>query len=51
MIEALTTKNDYRSSIAKSIDYCLTTTSLGAYDYYKGKVRDRYDLVIGRAHV
>ncbi len=44
MIEALTTKNDYRSSIEKSIDYCLTTTSLGTDDYYKGKVRDRYDL-------
>ena len=44
MIEALKTQNNYRSAIRKSISNCLTTTSLGIEDYYRGKVRDRYDL-------
>ena len=44
MIEALNTKNDYRGEIEKHIAYCLTSTNLTQEDYYKGKVRDRYDL-------
>ena len=44
MIEALDTKNDYREKISRHIDYCLTSTNLTSDEYYKGKVRDRYDL-------
>ena len=44
MIEALDTKNDYREKISKHADYCLTSTNLTTDEYYKGKVRDRYDL-------
>jgi phosphoribosylaminoimidazole-succinocarboxamide synthase len=44
MIEELDTKNNYREKIARHIDYCLTTTNLNKDDFYKGKVRDRYDL-------
>ena len=44
MIEALDTKNDYREKISKHVDYCLTSTNLTTDEYYKGKVRDRYDL-------
>ena len=44
MIESINTKNDYRSIISRNISNCLTSTSLGIKDYYRGKVRDRYDL-------
>ena len=44
MIEALDTKNDYREKISRHVDYCLTSTNLTTDEYYKGKVRDRYDL-------
>ena len=44
MIESLKTNKDYRSVIFRCLDNCLTTTSLGNKEHYKGKVRDRYDL-------
>ena len=44
MIEALDTKNNYREKISRHVDYCLTSTKLTTDEYYKGKVRDRYDL-------
>ena len=44
MIEALDTKNDYREKISRHVNYCLTSTNLTTDEYYKGKVRDRYDL-------
>ena len=44
MIEALETKNDYRQRIRENLENCLTSTDLGKDDFYRGKVRDRYDL-------
>ena len=43
MIEALETKNDYRQRIRENLENCLTSTDLGKDDFYRGKVRDRYD--------
>ena len=44
MIEQLKTKNNYRDIITNSLSNCLTSTSLEQCTYFKGKVRDRYDL-------
>ena len=44
MIEALKTKNNYKKIIEDNIDYCLTNISLDSDGFYRGKVRDRYDL-------
>ena len=44
MIEQLKTKNNYHDIIVNSLSHCLTSTSLEQITYFKGKVRDRYDL-------
>ncbi len=44
MIEQLETKNNYQDIIVNNLTNCLTSTSFEQFTYFKGKVRDRYDL-------
>ena len=44
MIEALQTQNNYRKIIENNLDNCISETCLTGVEFYKGKVRDRYDL-------
>ena len=44
MIEALQTQNNYRKIIENHLDNCISETCIEGFDFYQGKVRDRYDL-------